>query len=349
MIRGLLSEERDTHALGLLRLSFAALLLKQTYNRARELQSLGYFGDFFHMPLWPASFVPSLAGYSALLALQGLLCLLAFLGVWARPALFVAACAGLFCFFCDRLQYHNNRYQLLLLTLLVALTPCDRSFMPLRSPAAGAGPRWAASLAGVQISIVYLASSLGKLFDPDWRGGTVMLLRFGAGRARLEQYVPAALADVINTPAFAHAASLAAISKELFLAIGLWFPRTRALALWLGVMFHVGIELSAHVELFSYTMLCGYLVFVRPERRERRLSWHASRPWGRRLAWLFTRLDVLQRFAHERVSEQSHLLVTRGRDGREHHGLSAWRELARAMPPLFPLWLPLRLLTLKVR
>src|SRR5215216_4990729 len=113
MTFGFLTEERETRVLGLLRLTFAALLLKQTCQRASELRSAGYFGDFFHMPLWPESFVPSEAGYAALLGLQALLCVLALLGVLARPALFLAAFAGLFCFFCDRLQYHNNRYQLL--------------------------------------------------------------------------------------------------------------------------------------------------------------------------------------------------------------------------------------------
>jgi len=301
------------------------------------------------MPLWPDHFVPSRSVYGALLGFQAVCCLLAIAGVLARRALFAAAACGLFCFFCDRLQYHNNRYELLLLSVLVALTPCDRSWLLGRAPRLGLGPRWAARFVGVQLSIVYLASSLGKLFDPDWRGGSVLLIRFALGRHVSERFLPESVVSLLSEPWFAHAAALGAISSELFLALGLWFRRTRPLALWLGVMFHVGIELSAHVELFSYTMLCGYLVFVTPELRERKLSWSVAEPRGQWLAALFRRLDLLARFRHEAPSEQSALLELTDRDGKVHRGLPAWRELSRATPLLFPLWLPLALLTWRRR
>lgn len=352
---GSFSEQRETYLLGLLRICFAILLFGQLGRRAIELYRFGYFGHVWHLPLLPESFVPSAPGYAALLGLALFGCLLSALGVLARPALFGAAVIGLYCFFCDRLQYHNNRYQLLLLATLVAVTPCDRSFSlarrlglsRARRAPVGPGPRWAVRLVAAQVSLVYLASGLGKLLDADWREGTVLLLRFTATRGRIEQFVPVSVADLVTQPWFAHAASLSAISSELFLALGLWFPRTRALALWVGVMFHVGIELTAHVELFSYTMLCGYLVFVTPELRERSLSWNTARPLGRRLSALFARLDLLARFHHASAPTTHPLLVVRDRHGRQHQGLAAWRELARAMPPLFPLWLPLALLSLK--
>jgi hypothetical protein len=110
-------------------------------------------------------------------------------------------------------------------------------------------------------------------------------------------------------------------------------------------MFHGGIELVANVELFSYTMLSGYLVFVTPELRERSVSWDARSRQGRVLGWSSRRLDWLARFRHEQVDGQATLLVVRDREGVAHRGLSAWRELSRATPLLFPLWLPLRVLT----
>jgi uncharacterized membrane protein YphA (DoxX/SURF4 family) len=344
-----LKEERETYLLGLLRVLFAVLLLLLGWRYIAELRSDGYFGDFFHMSIVPESWVPSRTLYLLLVAGQALGCVLAFFGVAARPALLFASLCGLYGFFCDRLQYHNNRYELLLLTLLVALTPCNRSFSWGRPAQPGVGPRWAVRLVGAQLSVAYLASSLGKLADPDWRGGAVMLKRFSVALPLLESHGAHALAGLLAAPWFANAASIAAICSELFLALGLWFPRTRATALWLGVMFHIGIEVIARVELFSYAMLSGYLVFVTPELRERRLSWSTQRPLGPRLATLFKKLDVLARFEHEQVGEQAGLLVVCDREGRLHRGLSAWRELARAMPPLFPFWLPLRVLTFRQR
>ncbi len=344
-----LNEERDAHVLGLLRVAFALLLLLFTGRMWRELSLFGYFGDVFHMPLLPESLVPNREGYVALLALQTAGCVLSLVGVLARPALLLASLCGLYGFFCDRLGYHNNRYELLLLTLLVALSPCDRSFLLLGEARAGTAPRWAARLVGAQLTVVYLSSSLGKLFDADWRSGVVLLPRLALGQPALERFVPASWAAILAAPWFARAASLVAIGSELFLALGLWFPRTRVLCLWFGLMFHAGIEVSARVELFSYTMLCGYLVFVTPELRERTLSWNARSRTGKLLGVLCSRLDVLARFRHDYVEGQGALLVARDRVGAVHRGLSAWRELSRASPLLFPLWLPLCLLTWRER
>ena len=344
-----LSEEREAHVLGLARVAFAALLLRLTLRLALQVSHGPYFGDIFHMPLLPESWVPSRQVYGWLLACQALGCVLSLLGVAARPALLVASLCGLYGFCCDRLQYHNNRYELLLLTLLVSLSPCDRSFSLFGDHRPGTAPRWAARMVAGQLAIVYLASSLGKLFDADWRSGVVLLSRFAYGVPQVEHYLGARCAALLSAPWFAHAAAVAAISTELFLALGLWLPRTRALSLWVGVMFHAGIEATANVELFSYTMLSGYLVFVTPELRERSVSWNARSKVGQALGWLGSRLDVLARFRHVQVDGQATLLVARDREGIAHRGLSAWRELSRATPLLFPLWLPLRILTWRER
>lgn len=344
MIARFFREERDVHLLGLLRVAFGVLLLAYTLRRAQELIDFGYFGDVFHLPLLPEYLVPSRSGFAVLLCLQALGAALAIIGVLSQGALLAAALSGLYAIFCDRLQYHNNRYELLLVALLVALTPCNRSFRLLGAPRPGTGPRWAARLVGAQISLVYLASSLGKLFDPDWRGGAVLHLRFSQGRHITEHLLPEAIVAFVSRPWFAEVASLLAIGSELFLALGLWFARTRPAALWLGVMFHVGIEVSAHVELFSYTMLCGYLAFVTPELRERTVSWSTATRRGPGLAKLFQRLDLLARFRHETHAEPE-LLRVHDRGGTAHRGLAALRELCRATPLLFPLWAPLALVS----
>jgi hypothetical protein len=340
-----LREERDPYLLGLLRVAIATLLLLQTLKFARSIWTGGYFGDVFHMPLLPEALVPSRAWFSALLAGQVLGCVLAIAGVAARPALLIAALLGLYALACDRLLYHNNRYVLLLVALLVPFMACDRSFtLPWRWRAVAASsapaPRWAAYMIGALLSLVYLSSSIGKLLDTDWRGGTVMQLRF----ALVDEmgFIPPAVRGLLTGPTFARLASLAALATELLLALGLWSAKTRVLALWLGVVFHAGIELFSNVELFSYTMLSAYLVFATPELGERRLLWPAG---SARLSAVFERLDWLRRFRHEPVVEQSEWCVVVDREGRAHRGLAALRELSRATPLLFPLWLPLGLFT----
>jgi Vitamin K-dependent gamma-carboxylase len=345
LIARLFREEREVYLLGLLRVVFGGLLLAYTLKRGQDLWLRGYFGDVFHLPVWPEAWVPSRPLYTALLGLQATCAVLAVVGVRSRGALLAGAGCGLFLLLCDRLQYHNNRYELLLVTILVSLTPCDRSFRWRRPARPGPGPRWAARMVGAQLSIAYLASSVGKLLDPEWRGGSVLHLRFSHGPHIDQHLLPSLVEQLIAQPWFSWVASVAAITSELFLALGLWFPRTRVAALWLGVMFHVGIELSARVELFSYTMLFGYLVFVTPELRERTLSFSASHPRGAPLSGLFRRLDFFARFRHESHAAGD-LMRVADRRGRLHHGLGALRELARAIPLLFPLWAPLALFSL---
>jgi Vitamin K-dependent gamma-carboxylase len=349
-------EERDAYVLGLLRLAISALLFFNGGRLILELTRGGYFGDFFHIPMVPESWLPARSGYAGLLAIQAIAVSLAFLGVWPREALFVASCLGLFLLSCDRLQYHNNRYVLLLLGFLLAFAPCDRSFLIARGGArqlsaqARKAPTFARRLFQLQVSLVYLGSAGGKLLDSDWRTGQVLLIRLAKTAqicAERGLALPPWLNLTLSSPVLASLLAKAAISSELFIALGSWLPHTRRLALWVGVMFHFGIEVSARVELFSWVMGASYLAFVQPEVRERKLEFDAKSARGRALSRLVSALDWLARFEltalSEREPEGASFVVT-GRDGRRLHGIAATAELAAALPVLFPLWLPLSLL-----
>lgn len=351
----LFAEERDAFVLGLLRLSLSVLLFLNCARLCLELARGGYFGDFFHLPIWPEAFVPSGAGYTALLALQALAAVLAFLGLWPRGGLLLASSIGLFLLGCDRLQYHNNRYALLLFGFLLAFTPCDRSLLiakrrPHTLPLAERrAPTFARRLLQIQVSLVYLSSACGKLLDVDWRSGQVLHLRFATVAPFWASHgvrLPGSVDAFLSDPLFASFASKVAIASELFIALGAWFPRTRRVALWAGVLFHISIELGARVELFSWVMGASYLAFVVPELRERRFEYDPRRPLGRFLASLVRALDWCARFelAELTPSEAERgAFRVRGRSGAPQRGLAGVALLAEALPLLFPAWLPLAL------
>jgi hypothetical protein len=344
-------EESDGYVFGLMRLLLGVLLCFQAY-RSFETSDHGYFGNDFHLPVVPEAWVPSEPFYLVLLALEVAGGLLAIVGYAGRAGLLVAALAGIYLLACDRLNYHNNRFSVFLVALLCAFTPCDRSFLLFRGrrhALAGEerkGPLWARRLIQFQVSVIYLASGTGKLFDPDWRSGAAMLPRFQQGLLELsaaEIAVPTWVADLVARPWFAELASKAAIATELSLAFGLWFPRTRIAALWLGFAFHLGIELNARVQLFSWLMGVAYIAFVLPEIRERELRFEPSSPAGRLVRRLVPRLDWLARFrlvpAADRDGEPAGArLVLVDRDGTRATGIAALAGLARALPLLFPLW-----------
>ena len=129
-----------------------------------------------------------------------------------------------------------------------------------------------------------------------------------------------------------------AIGTELLLVIGLWPRRTRAFALWWGVWFHLTIEATSRVESFTWLTLAMYALFATPDTRARKLVYDPSRPGDRTLARAVSRLDWLARFE---MQPRPGGIVVIDRDGTRSTSLRALAAIARCVPLLFPLWVPL--------
>ncbi|HTQ05589.1 MAG TPA: HTTM domain-containing protein [Polyangiaceae bacterium] len=345
-----LDEERDAYLLGLMRCLLGVLLCIQTWDRVDELLTWGYFGSVFHLPLVPEALVPSELVYRLLLGLEGVGALLGVVGWYGREGLFAGSSIGIYLMLCDRLQFHNNRFALLLCGFLCAFCPSDRSFLLYRGKrrtlplAARIAPTLPRRLIQFQVSLLYLSSGGGKALDPDWRSGQTMLLRFQAG---IDEAVQAGMrpphwfVDFLTSPFVASLGSKAAISLELGLVVALWFARTRVAALWAGAMFHVFIQASARVELFSFLMGVAYVAFVTPELRERTLLVDVRTRAGRVTKALVRSLDWLARFrieelAPEGVGGGAVTVVERG--GARRSGRAVPAALARALPAGFLVW-----------
>jgi len=345
-IRRWREELGDAYVLGLVRVAIGVLLFANALRAAHELQR-GYFGDFFHWPIMLERLVPSRSEYAVLVVAQVLLAALVVAGYRARAALFASALAGTYVLLCDRLQYHHNRWALFCYSLLVSFSPCNRSFFIAGEvPSTRMGPLWAARLAQLQLSIIYLASGGSKLLDSDWRGGRVLLERFHLyGAQAVAIGILQGVVDIVASPEFTSALAKLAIATELFLAVGLWRSRTRVFALWWGVLFHLVIEATSRVEGFTWLTLAVYALFVTPDVRARKLFYDSSRVRGRAIARLVSLLDWLARFevrpwAPDAV-RKGHAVVVVRRDGTHATGVGAFSMIARATPLLFPLWGPL--------
>ncbi len=326
----------DTRALRAARVVLGLLLLEAALRAEQQLQA-GYFGDVFHWPIVPEALVVPRPAYAVIVAGQVILATMVTLGLRARGALLASAVLGTYVLLCDRVQFHHNRWALACYSLLLALTPCDRT-----SPREG--PLWAARLAQVQVALIYVASGGSKLLDPDWRSGRVLMARLSLyGSQAVDAGVPRGVIDRLSEPGTAHALAALAIATELLLAVGLWPRRTRAFALWWGVWFHLTIEATSRVEGFTWLTLAMYALFATPDARARTLVYDASRPRERTLARAVATLDWLTRFELRPRSpgEAGRGIVVIGRDGTQATGLRALAAVARCIPLLFPLWLPL--------
>ena len=342
-------EIADGYVLGPVRVVLGALLGWQALTAAEELEQLGYFGDTFHVSMLPAALVPSHSLYAVLLALRVVLACMAMFGVWARPALASSALLGFWLLFCDRLQFHHNRYSLFCYALLVSLTPCDRSWRATESdvPEPRTGPFWGVRLAQLQISIVYLASGGSKLLDPDWRGGLVLADRIARhAHLAIAAGVPRKVVDLLGQEGSASALAKLAIMTELVLCAALWIRPTRVVAMWWGVWFHITIQLTTKVETFTLLTLAMYGVFVTPDYHARTLRFDPSRFWGKTAGTLVPLFDWLGRFEvkpWQPDDHPGHSVVVVRRDGGRVTGVRAFAMVARCVPLLFPFWAPIAL------
>jgi hypothetical protein len=353
-VRNLLAAFRDEiedgYVLGPVRAVVGALLGWHALTAAEDLAKVGYFGDTFHVPIIAEWLVPAPRVYAVVLAARLCLAVMVAIGVWARPALAVSAGLGLWLLLCDRNQFHHNRYSLYCYAILLALTPCDRSWRasdpPVLEPRRG--PWWGVRLAQLQVSLVYLASGGSKFFDSDWRDGLVLADRISRyAHVAIAQGVPRGVVEVLRRPDVSSATAKLAIMTELVLCAALWLRPTRVVALWWGLWFHIMIQATSKVETFSILALTLYGVFVTPDYRARKLRFDPSRFWGKLAGIVVPALDWFARFEvqpWEPDDQRGHSVVVIRRDGERSTGIRAFVMLTRCLPVLFPLWAPVAFL-----
>jgi hypothetical protein len=110
-----------------------------------------------------------------------------------------------------------------------------------------------------------VSSGLGKLLDHDWWGGTVTWDRVVHVRGRLEDSpLPGWAIDVLTSRGFHTFAAKVIILTELAIGVGLWSRRTRPAAVVLAIVFHLSIEVSASVQVFSLEAIAALLVWATP-------------------------------------------------------------------------------------
>ena len=305
------------------------------------------YRDAFHEPY--ASWYPELprALYVALLG-AGLVAALALAaGLASRVAAPVTLGVVAYNLGLSTTHFHNHVAYLVIVLAAVAVVPCGRELSVdawLRRRAGRADPPatvpgWPLWLIRLEAAVVYGASGGSKLLDADWFGGRVTWGRVTGVRDRMESQTPLpdwAISVLTDRDVHTYAAKVIVLT-ELFIAFGLWFRRSRLAAVWLAVVFHVAIEMSATVGVFSYLAVGALVIWTTPVSRDRVIVADPSRPDGRRAIRLARCLDWLARF---RVEEGSGPLRVVDRDGRMAEGTAAWWLLLSRLPLAAPFVLP---------
>jgi uncharacterized membrane protein YphA (DoxX/SURF4 family) len=325
----LLGRPVSMRALALLRVFAGPVVLLHLRPFLSDALDGRIYSGAFHEPY--AAWYPELPGsvYLGLLWLAAVAAVCMSLGLLTRVA--AATTFGIVAYnlFLSTTHFHNNRAYLVIVLGLLAVAPCGRELsldawlrrrrgLPALDPSAPAWPLW---LLRFECAAVYGASGFSKLVDPDWFGGTVTWQRVVRAQDQLDAW-PDWLVSVITDRGFHTGAAKFIVLTELFIALGLWWRGTRYAAVWVAVAFHLSIEGSASVQVFSLLAISVLVVWAVPSTRDRVLRYDPGVPRQRRLAAAVGLLDWLARFRVEAAPDGSVLEVV-DRDGASIRGAPA--------------------------
>jgi hypothetical protein len=276
------------------------------------------YRDAFYEPY--AAWYPELpdAVYVGLLWVAAVAAAAMSLGLLTRLATATTFAIVAYNLFLSTTHFHNNRAYLVIVLGLLATAPCGRELSldawirrsRGRPPLDLSAPAWPLWLLRFECAAVYGASGLSKLVDPDWFGGTVTWQRVVRARDQLEGWpLPDWVVSLLVDRGFHTGAAKLIVLTELFIAAGLWWRGTRYAVVWVAVIFHVSIELSAAVQVFSYLAIAVLVIWAVPSTRDRVLRLDPTSARGRRLRATVRALDWLARFRVEPASPGSRLEV----------------------------------------
>lgn len=165
---------------------------------------------------------------------------------------------------------HHHTHLLMVFAVVMALTPCGRSFsvdrwLALRRaerlgqpPPEQQGNLWALRLLALQVATIYFWGAWDKVQWPFLSGERMehhaLSMYFGSAYPSWPLFHEAMVAAAWGT-----------VVLELYLAVALFVPRLRKGAIFMGIVFHALLYWWLPVGVFSLTMWLSYLAFVRPE------------------------------------------------------------------------------------
>jgi uncharacterized membrane protein YphA (DoxX/SURF4 family) len=347
-----LEQRGSVRAIAVLRIAIGPITLLHLRPFLRQTRAGESYTDHFWEPFfgwWPE--LPDRLWF-AMLWVGAAAAVLMTVGLFTRVASVTTFAVVAFNLLLSQTHFHHNTVFLAIVLGGLALLPTGRAlsldaWMRRRRgrPALpDVVPLWPVWLLRAQLSLVYLASGTSKLVDPDWFGGLVLWDRMVRNQHVLDPTpLPSWAIDVLTSRWLFYVLGPAIVCTELFIGLGLWLTRTRLAAIWMAILFHVAIEISAHVQVFSYAGIAALAIWVTPATGERTVVLGGDPRSVRAVGLLVRGADWFARFRVEPAGAGARPLTVVDRDGTERHGWDATRLLLSRLPLTFPLVAPLLL------
>lgn len=270
-LKAMASAEGSTRLAALLRIAFVLLVWARW---GRELMPLRHIGE----PEW---WVVAAIFYPATL--------LCFVGLFTRITAPLAGLSTLLIYYwlgfgLDHEPYtHHHTYILMVGMVLVGLSPCGRSYSIDRwwavrraaakgqAPPPERGPTWAIQLIAVQVSCMYLWTAYDKTHIGFLSGQRLdmVYMYYYLGSDRPDHWLYEASLWLQGS---------GTVLIEYLLPFTLWFKRTRAVSILVGIVFHGLLYAALPVLTFTATMYAAYLAFCDPDQVHAWLEGKAASP-----------------------------------------------------------------------
>lgn len=214
----------------------------------------GYYVFSFVRP-WPGAW--PYVHFAVMAAMGGLIAV----GMFYRISTTLFATAFTTVFLWDRTNYQNHYYLIVLLSWLLVILPLNRcfSFDAQQNPLIRSStvPMWVLWLVRLHIGIPYFYGGLAKM-NADWLAGAAM---------RDFLYMsswPPSVASWITTADAALAFAWGGLAFDLFVVPLLLWRRTRVVAYFGAVAFHVMNHFLFSIHIFPWFMLIATTIFFEP-------------------------------------------------------------------------------------
>lgn len=349
---GVLDQTGSIRAIAVLRIALGPITLLHLRPFLRDASAGVSYHDHFWEPF--IAWLPELPDrvWFVMLWTGAAAAVLMMVGLWTRAASVTTFAVVAFNVLLSQTHFRHNRVFLAILLAGIALLPAGRvlsvdAWLRRRRgllALTDVAPLWPLWLMRAQVALVYLASGVSKLVDPDWFGGLVLWDRTVRHQHVLDPTpLPEWGIDLLTSRWFFYIVGPAAVLTELFIGLGLWFARTRLAAIWVALVFHVSIEVSALVEVFSFAAIAALAIWVTPSTRDRVIVLGGDPATSRTIATLVRAGDWFARFRIDASGPPGSLITVADRDGTTYTGWPAARLVLSRLPLTFPLVAPLLL------
>lgn len=116
----------------------------------------------------------------------------------------------------------------------------------------------------LQLCIVYLSTFLFKLKGYDWVDGTAVYYT-----SRLQNFQRLTFPIIFDVAVLTRALTWSALIIEFCMATLIWVKECRTWVLILGIMLHLGIEMTMSIGIFEWVMMGCYVLFLDPMKMTR--------------------------------------------------------------------------------